>query len=244
LHLFDQDASSDLSGDAVDSWLDSLRYDDGDVSSGACVVLHDVSPYDTLPGISVLYDVEVAAIKQCNRLWQSDIGVRTVLRVPVGGTRADFERRTRARANAIVAERAALNAAARNVAAIVGVINVAALIPYVRRTGGDEAAAVALYERENLPASKRRGSQTSGAGTDDSETVDLPAAAPAAPAAAPAPARKQRPLISFDDDDDDDSSTHADLDRDDKAAEVRKLSTRSKKRLQKVDKLEEKLFEL
>lgn len=78
-----------------------------------------------------------------NHLWQS----RRVLRIPVGVSRGEFEHRTRLRAQAVLDERRLVDSTARRVADMLGVINVAAVVPYVRRANGDEELAIQLYRR-------------------------------------------------------------------------------------------------
>jgi hypothetical protein len=90
--------------------------------------------------------LQESIIKQRNPLWQS----RRILRIPLGCSRVEFEQRTRLRAQAILDERTLVDATARQVAEVLGIINVSAVVPYVRRANGDPDLAVQLY-RHSLP---------------------------------------------------------------------------------------------
>jgi hypothetical protein len=68
----------------------------------------------------------------------------------LGCSRVEFEQRTRLRAQAILDERTLVDATARQVAEVLGIINVSAVVPYVRRANGDPDLAVQLY-RHSLP---------------------------------------------------------------------------------------------
>jgi hypothetical protein len=93
-------------------------------------------------------NAQESTIKHRNPLWQS----RRVLRIPLGCSRGEFEQRTRQRARAVLDERTLVDATARAVAETLGIVNVAAVVPYVRRANGDPDLAIQLYLYDFPPA--------------------------------------------------------------------------------------------